>query len=174
MTKEVRKAIMMRSKLRNKFLQDKNEKSRNDYRKQRNLCVALVRRAKQQYFSSLDLNLIADNKKFWKTVKPLFSDKISHKDIISLTEDGKTITEDLPIAEIFNNYFSNVIRSLCDRDVPTKPAIASSQNTVSTAINKFRNHANILFINKNMERIGGPSFAFELFHWKKQLKNLIN
>ena len=23
--------------------------------------------------SSLDLNLIADNKKFWKTVKPLFS-----------------------------------------------------------------------------------------------------
>ena len=62
MIKEVRKAIMMRSKLRNKFLQDKNEKSRNDYRKQRNLCVALVRRAKQQYFSSLDLNLIADNK----------------------------------------------------------------------------------------------------------------
>ena len=90
MTKEVRKAIMMRSKLRNKFLQDKNEQSRNDYRKQRNLCVALVRRAKQQYFSSLDLSLIADIKKFWKTVKPLFSDKIFHKDIISLTEDGKT------------------------------------------------------------------------------------
>ena len=94
MTKEVRKAIMKRSKLRNKFLQDKNEKSRNDYRKQHNLCVALVRRAKQQYFSSLDLNLIADNKKFWKTTKPLFSDKISHKDIISLTEDGKIINED--------------------------------------------------------------------------------
>ena len=90
MTKEVRKAIMMRSKLRNKFLQDKNEKSRNDYRKQRNLRVALVRRVKQQYFSSLDLNLIADNKKFWKTVKPLFSDKISHKDIISLTEMEKS------------------------------------------------------------------------------------
>ena len=65
--------------------------------------------AKQRYFYSLDLSLIADNKKFWKTVKPLFSDKISHKDIISLTEYGKTIIEDLPIAEIFNNYFSNVI-----------------------------------------------------------------
>ena len=65
-------------------------------------------------FSSLDLSLIADNKKFWKTVKPLFSDKISHKNIISLTEDRKIITEDLLIAEIFNNYFSNVIQSLCD------------------------------------------------------------
>ena len=50
--------------------------------------------------------IAANKKKFWKTVKPLFSDKISHKDIISLTEDGKTITEDLPIAEIFNIYFS--------------------------------------------------------------------
>ena len=36
---------------------------------------------KQQYFSSLNLSLIADNKKISKTVKLLFSDKISHKDI---------------------------------------------------------------------------------------------
>ena len=64
MTKEVRKAIMIRSNLRNTFLKDKNEQSRNDYRKQRNLCVALVRGAKQQYFSSLGLSLIVDNKKF--------------------------------------------------------------------------------------------------------------
>ena len=58
---------------------------------------------KKQYFSSLDLSLIADNKNFWKTVKLLFSDKIFHKDIISLTEYGKTVTGDLPIAEMFNN-----------------------------------------------------------------------
>ena len=36
---------------------------------------------KQQYFSSLNLSLIADNKKISKTVKPFFSDKISKKDI---------------------------------------------------------------------------------------------
>ena len=105
--------------------------------------------------------MIADNEKFWKTVKPLFSGEISYKDIISLTEDGKTITEDLPIAEIFNNYFSNVIRSLCDRNVPTEPGIACSQKAVvSKAINKFRNHRSILSINKNMERIGRPNFVF--------------
>ena len=66
MKKEVSQAIMIRSKLRNKLLKDKNEQSRTDYRKQRNLCVALVRRAKQQ-------SLTADSKKLWKTVKPLFS-----------------------------------------------------------------------------------------------------
>ena len=66
MTKEEKKAIMVRSKLRNKFLKDKNEQSKNDYRKQRNLRVALVPRAKQQYFCSLDLSLVADNKNFGK------------------------------------------------------------------------------------------------------------
>ena len=73
--------------------------------------------------------------------------------MISLTEDGKTITEDLSIAEIFNNYFSNKIRSLCDRNVLTEPGIACSQNAVSIAIKKLRNHPSILYINKNMERI---------------------
>ena len=33
MTKEGSKAIIIRSKLRNKFLKDKNEQSRDDYRK---------------------------------------------------------------------------------------------------------------------------------------------
>ena len=36
MTKDVRKVIAIRSKLRNKFLKDENGQSRNDYRKQRN------------------------------------------------------------------------------------------------------------------------------------------
>ena len=140
--------------------------------KKRNLCVAFARRTKQQYFPSLDLRLIAGNKKFWKTVKPLFSDKISHEDIISLTEDGKTITEDLQMAEIFKNYFSNVTRSFGDRNVPTKPGIANSQNTVSNAINKFRNHPTILSINKNMERIGCPSFAFEFVSLEETIKEV--
>ena len=111
-------------------------------------------------------------KKFWKTVKLLFSNKISHKDIISLTEDGKTITKDLPIAEIFNNYFSNVIQSLCDRNVPKESGITCSQNTVSTAINKFRNHPSILSINKNVERIGCSSFAFKFVSFEV-LKKLL-
>ena len=50
MTKEVRKTTTIRSKLRNKFLTEKNEKSRNDYRKQCNFSVVLVCRAKPIIF----------------------------------------------------------------------------------------------------------------------------
>ena len=89
----------------------------------------------------------------------------------TLTEDGKTIIEEPPIPQILN-YFSNVIRSLCYRNVPTKPGIACSQNTVSTAINKFRNHPSIVSINKNIERTRRPSFAFAFVSSEETIKEV--
>lgn len=41
MNEELNKVIVIRSKLRNKFLKDKREQSAND-RKQRNLCVIFL------------------------------------------------------------------------------------------------------------------------------------
>ena len=64
-TKQLRKAIMKRSKLRNDFLKDRNDASQSAYRKQRNLCVTLLRKAKKQY---LEPKLTTNNKKSWKSV----------------------------------------------------------------------------------------------------------
>ena len=49
---------MKRSKLRNYFLKDRNDASQSAYRKRRNLCVTRFRKAKKQYFSNLEPNLI--------------------------------------------------------------------------------------------------------------------
>ena len=57
-TKQLRKVIMKRSKLRNYFLKDRNDASQSAYRKRRNLCVTRLRKAKKQYFSNLEPNLI--------------------------------------------------------------------------------------------------------------------
>ena len=51
---------------------------------ERNYCVNLVRRTKKNYFANISIIPITDKKKFWKTVKPLFSNKISLKDTIKL------------------------------------------------------------------------------------------
>ena len=67
-TKQLRKAIMKRSKLCDDFLKDRNDASESAYRKQRNLCVTLLGKAKKQYFSNLESKLITDNKKSWKSV----------------------------------------------------------------------------------------------------------
>ena len=63
-TKQLRKAIMKRSKLRKDFLKDRNDASERAYRKQLNLCVTLLRKAKKQYFSNLEPKPITDNKNF--------------------------------------------------------------------------------------------------------------
>lgn len=55
-------------------------------RKQCNLCVNLLQEVKKQYFSNVDSKLITDNKKIWKSVKPLFSYKIIVKEIRNLME----------------------------------------------------------------------------------------
>ena len=56
------------------------------------------------------IELITDNKKFWKSVKPLFSDKITVKEIINLTENGEILTSNTDKADTFNDYFSSVVK----------------------------------------------------------------
>ena len=68
MNKKIRKAIMVRSRLRNKFLKEKTAFSREAYNKQRNYCVKLIRDSKIKYFGNLNVKSITDNKLFWKTV----------------------------------------------------------------------------------------------------------
>ena len=80
MTKKLHKAIMKHSRLRNKLLSDKTKMSRKEYRKQRNFCVNLLKRAKKEHFANLYVNSISDNK-FWQIVKSLFSNKIKAKTI---------------------------------------------------------------------------------------------
>ena len=66
---------MLRSKLRNKFLKSRSNKDREDYKKQQNLCVILLRQNKKDYFEILDIKSVTDNKIIWKTMAPLFSNK---------------------------------------------------------------------------------------------------
>ena len=60
MAKNLHKAIMKRSRLRNKFLSDMTEMSRKEYKKQRSFWVNLLKRAKKEHFANLDINFISD------------------------------------------------------------------------------------------------------------------
>ena len=79
MTKGLGKAIMNRSKLRNKFLKTRNEESRRCFNRQKNVCVSLLLKTKRSFFGKLNHKVVSDNRKFWKTVGPLFSEKFFHK-----------------------------------------------------------------------------------------------
>ena len=95
---------MLRSKLRNQFLKTKTQDSKMKYNKQRNLCVSLTRKAKRSYYENLDLKDITDSKKFWATVKPLFSNKIKSTKYMTLEENGKIISNDKKLVRFLTNF----------------------------------------------------------------------
>ena len=109
MNKTLSKEIMKRSNLRNKYLKSRNEEDRQRFVKQRNLCVSLLRKTKRSYYSNLNEKNVIDNRKFWKTVKPMFSNKFVNSEKIALVDDDKIITNNKEIAKVLNNFFSNII-----------------------------------------------------------------
>ena len=56
---------------------------------QRNKCVQLLRKAKLQYYKNLGIQSLADNRKFWKSVKLIFTDKIQVSQSINRAEMEK-------------------------------------------------------------------------------------
>ena len=53
-----------------------------------------------------------DNKLFWKTVKPFFSNKGSFGNKIKLVENDEFLQDDKYIAEEMNNFFKNALLTL--------------------------------------------------------------
>ena len=68
-----------------------------------------MRQNKKDYFETLDMKSVTDNKMFWKTVAPLFSDKSKTINKITSSENEKLITNDQKSAEVFNNYFNSIV-----------------------------------------------------------------
>ena len=105
MNKTLSKAVMTRSRLRNKFLKNTNNENKLKYTKHRNYCTKLFKKQKKMYYNSLDTKLVTDNKKFWKTVKPLFSENHFSNNKITLVEGDEIISTDKEVAEKFNSFF---------------------------------------------------------------------
>ena len=58
MTKELHNAIMKRSRYKNKFLKDKTQSNRENYKNQQNFCKKLSRKTKKLYLDSLQAQKI--------------------------------------------------------------------------------------------------------------------
>ena len=128
MNKELSKAIMARSRLRNKSLKLKTEDARIAHKKQRNVCVSLLRKTKKTFYEHLNPGLISDDKKFWKQVKPFFSDKTQNRGNIMLREGKEVITNPPTYAEIFSQFFIDVIKNLdIDRTLHADTTVKNNQ-----------------------------------------------
>ena len=70
MNRTLRKAIMTKLKRRSNL--DRTTISFEKYKKQRNICVNLLRKCKKQCFSNIDFNNVTDNKNIGKLLDQNF------------------------------------------------------------------------------------------------------
>ena len=105
LTNEINKEIMSKSGLRNTFLRCRSDENKKAYNEQRNRCVKLVRSAKKAHYSNLTIKDVNDNKKFWKIVKLLFSEKVNTNENITLVENNNIISSEIEITEKLNAFF---------------------------------------------------------------------
>ena len=147
MNKPLSKAIMVRTRLRNKFLKSKTTESREAYKKQRNYCVSLLRETKRCFYENLNPKFISDNKKFWMQVKPFFSDKTPPNSKIILVEGEEIISDSSKCAELMNNFFRDAAINLdIDRELHTGIVPDGINDPVTKAIEKYKCHPNIIKI----------------------------
>ena len=108
--KELRKAVMKRSRLQNKANKTKNPIDISNFKKQRNYAVNLNKQAKFEYFSSYSS---ADSKPFWVNCKHSFSNKYSEADTdIVLIENDDLILKNEEIAKTFTDYFGAIVDNI--------------------------------------------------------------
>ena len=158
MNKKISRAIMNRTKLRNRFLGTRSNEDKAAYNKQWNYCVSLIRKTKQQYYNNLHHRKVADNRSFWKYIKPLFSDKSSNSNKITLVEKDLILEKNNDIPEVFDDFFRIVASNL---NIPRyqDPFIDSEQTENQTGhlilrmIEQYKNYPSIIAINnQNMDR----------------------
>ena len=162
MTKSLRKAIMHRSKLKNVYNKTKANEDRENYKKQRNFCVNLLRNTEKDYFQKLNIKDLTDNKKLWKIIKPFFSNKGLNK--LILREKDVLITDDKALATLMNKYFVNITADLdLKRDSET---LSYTWTSASSILQKFHCHQSILKIQKAFntpEQMAQNSPQLEIF-----------
>ena len=122
MNKALSKAIMT-SQLKTKYNNTKQEADRNAYKKQRNLCVKLRRKAVKQYFVDKCRSRIMSNKNFWETVKPFISNKTNRNESdIILIESNNIIKDRKNVSNTLNEHFINIAEYTVGRQITALPS----------------------------------------------------
>ena len=153
---------MTRSKLKRRYNLDRTTINFEKYKKERNICVNILPKSKKQYFNKIEVKNVTDNKKFWKTIRPKFSNKCKTANAMILVEDEKILQDEKAIANTFNNHFTDVTHSL-----GLKKKNIGLENTLSITVETFRDFESIKKINESQQGAENSSFSFKVISERK-------
>ena len=132
MTKTLRKAIMIRSRLKNRFNKTRSHENWSLYKTQKNFYIIVEKDLKELFFEGKPKTYIGP-KIFWRTIEPYFSGKGNFSNTIL-----EKVFDDKRLSEIFNEHFINITITL-----DLKPSIISSTTSLPEVIETFKDHPRI-------------------------------
>ena len=148
--KNLRKQIMIRSRLKNKANKSKNPIDIVKFKRQRNLVTNLNKQAKLQYFEKLSVD--CNSKPFLKACKPYFSNKNSNiQENTMLLEKEKLLSKQKDVPSTFNKHFGSITDSLNLFSWPEDTSMSSGNDTINSIIKKFAFHRSIKAIKKKFK-----------------------
>ena len=126
---------MHRSRLKNTYIRKRIDKNWENYKKQRNFCIDLLCKTKTEYFKNLNVKDLPDNRKFWKTIKPYFSNKGLNSIKLLLKKKGNLVSDEKELATIMNNFFINITK-----DLELKKDSKGKRNNLEDYVEAFESH----------------------------------
>ena len=87
---------------------------------------------------NLNLKDLSDNHKFWKTIKPCFSNKGLNSKKLLLKEKGNLVSDEKELATIMNNFFINITKNL-----EMKKDSKGKLNNLKYILKAFESHPSI-------------------------------
>ena len=101
---------------------------------------------------------IKDNKKFWKTIRPYFSDKGYNQTKITVVKKDCVITDEKKIASLMNNYFTIITKTL-----DLKPSTVSNTSDIEEITKHFDDHISVCKIKEAYSKIlREDNFSFSM------------
>ena len=155
LTKELRKDIMDRSRLRNKYLKYPSRENFVNMKKMNNKCNSICRKSKIKYLKRSAEKGISSSKQFWNFIKPFLTNKgcITNDFIIDFTiiRDGDAfIDKESKLMEMFNSHYIYIVEKILS--VPPENYVIDINNTQEInerVITKYERYPSILKIKNN-------------------------
>ena len=154
-TKELSKAIMVKSKARIRYLKWPSRENYVSHKKSKNICNSLTKKAKKIYFKEATKNGIMTNKMFWGTVKSFLTNKgcTSH-DFISIEKDGELISNEKELVEILNENYINVVENSSGKKTSSLGNCLNAsedEKTATEVISTYSKHPSIQIIKSSFD-----------------------
>ena len=101
---------MTKSKVKNSYVKWSSRENFVTYKKEKNKCNSLTKKAKRKFFKEATKNGVISNRTFWKTLKPFLINKgCITNDCINIEKDGDVIRDKKVLVKLFNENYINIV-----------------------------------------------------------------